>query len=201
MGFEQYAIHLIRSNRNLQKRNSKHYFKQKTTDISEKEKPKYLEKYIGEDKDFSNAIYQKRLAVFKQLLLFVVLLIIFLVYGWKYADRKIVEIDNNYNKKLELIAENTLQHSTNSVVYTYHFYVRYGSMDLAAGKYTLAKNQFIKALDLFPKGKAANIGLTRCLQLICKRDGKYCKRANKYLVFLKKSNALSQKELEKIENY
>ncbi len=123
MGFEQYAIHLIRSNRNLQKRNSKHYFKQKTTNISKKHQVHYSEQYIGEEKDFSDAIYQKRLSIFKQLLVFFLLFFIFFITALKYANRAIVQMDNNYNYQIERIAENAIY---NSAVDDYHFFLKSG---------------------------------------------------------------------------
>lgn len=69
----------------------------------------------------------------------------------------------------------------------YHFLLKSGEYHFQNGAIDLARGEFQRGLALFPTGKEALIGISKCLSHDCETKGVHCEEADVYMKALETS--------------
>jgi len=96
-----------------------------------------------------------------------------LQWSHQFISKQLVSYHTDI-KNIELSAANASRKEG------YFTLIERGNLYLANQDWQFAQSNFNRALTLFPKGKRANLGLTKSLIYQCKYENRYCKEARSY---------------------
>ena len=185
MGFESYAIQLLRANRKL-KESLRHKYKpfsstQTTTSYSA---PRSLSKSRLE-----RANSRRHRKGLQLVAIIIVIIIPSTLYIINTGEKALSKYSSDYEMKLERIAV-----ANNNK--TYRKYLELGYEKLEQKKYKLAKGHFLMALKFAKTGKAATLGYTKCLIHDCFTRNEHCASTMEYYNVLINSNKLTTQEID-----
>ncbi len=82
----------------------------------------------------------------------------------------------------------------------YHLLVNEGEHSFNEKSFAEARIIFQAALEIYPNGKKANLGLTKCLLVSCSDLGLNCQYAKEYSDIMYRSGLLSKNEIKNLED-
>lgn len=110
--------------------------------------------------------------------------IVLLQLGNKFIGKQLIIYQTDI-RNIELSAANASRKEG------YFTLIKKGDYYLDNENWQVAQNIFNNALNLYPNGKRANLGLTKCLIYRCKQEQKYCEEALNYFNHLNQSGIYS----------
>ena len=130
-------------------------------------------------------------AIYKYAFLVLFLTSMITLIALKYISSNLKEYDHNYRENLkELKIEALVSEQSES----YNIFIKQGNAYLERDDIDKAMMIFLDAKKINPQGKRANLGLTKCLLIQCKRTERNCKMADQYYDLMLQSDLLSVEE-------